>query len=122
MNLCSMPYEDCEPCEMWREGIVVVRKPQRCCECGAKISPGERAGRASGKYHGTWETWHRCQACVILSEMVGTIAGECPLWGGLDPSIDNLNDGFFDLESQLPSPREHREQWESLPAPSPGGE
>ena len=109
MTLCGMPYEDpgydCEPVELWEEKLVTARKRWGCEECGATIEPGEKHGRAKGLYDGDWFTLRRCQACLVLAELVATVTGECAQWGRLHEYIEEADEWF-------PSPHEHREQWE----------
>lgn len=124
-TLCSMPYEDSgygEVAELWTEKRVKARKRHGCCECGQPIEPGMVYGQATYLYYGRWYTSRRCPACMILAEMVATITGACPLWEGLGESVDYANDSgnhvTYDEErdelvGKLPSPREHRAQWEA---------
>lgn len=70
MSLCGMPYEeaDDEYATVWSEKRIKCRKPHKCCECGVTIQPG-------------WWHMYRCAACLLLSELVATLTGECALWG-----------------------------------------
>lgn len=104
-----MSYEDGdgEYCAIWEERWVRGRKSHRCCECGGKITVGERHGYGKGLMAGEgWQTFRRCAACMMLAEQVAQINGACPVWGGLDMSADDAG-----LESSY----EHRERLESAP-------
>lgn len=113
MSLCAYEYPDWggEYAEVWREGIVQARKEHTCCECSAVIQPGERYGQATAisRAEGL-EVYRRCPACLILAELVATLTEYCPLWGALDIEVDGLD---------LPSPHEHRQQWEAAGSPPP---
>lgn len=111
-TLCGMPYEEGEYCQLWHEKRVRARKPHRCYECGGDIPVGMVHGRATGLYDGSWGTWRRCAACLILAERVATQFGECALWGGLDEYISYRNDDLPE-EEEIPSPKEHRAIWEA---------
>lgn len=124
MSLCGMPYEDyggdVEPCECWREWKVKARKPHPCEECGGTIAAGEVYGKATALVDGSWRDWRRCAACLILAELVATLTGACPLWGGLAESCESCNEeyGAYDDESDtwvpaVPDPVNHRRAWEA---------
>lgn len=122
-TLCGMPYEDGdEPVDIWREKRVTARKPHSCCECSAKIHPGEEVGKSDCLYDGNFDTQYRCPACLILAERAATIAGVCAFWGNLDSFIEQTNEEHcletYDEEKDefvggLPSPSEHRKLWEA---------
>lgn len=125
-TLCPYPYEDNdwgEPTSIWREKKVKARKEHACDECGGSILPGQTYGRADALCDGDgWRSWKRCPACLILAELVATATEECPLWGGLGESVEYANDTMEgvryneetgEYEGRLPSPWEHRKQWEA---------
>lgn len=110
-NLCGMPYEEGGGYStLWNEKRVRVRKEHRCCECEATIALGEQAGKFDELYDGSWSTWYRCAACLVLAELVATLNGECPLMEGLSESVANYNWGRAD-EDHLPDPVDHRAAW-----------
>lgn len=107
---CAYDYEPGdEYCDLFEERAVVARKNHRCEECGATIQKGEKHEVAKGLYEGQWSEARRCPACVILAELVATLNEACPLWGGLDASVDLARDEGHDV----PTPQEHRKQWEA---------
>lgn len=120
-----MPYEDNDWHDspaVWEERRLRARKRYGCDECGGTIEPGMTYGRAKAVYDGDWHTWRRCPSCMILSEMVGTLMGECPLWGGLDESVRHANEvgdfvsydeGRDEFTGELPDPRTYRQVWEA---------
>ena len=116
MTICGMPYEEGDDYStIWRERLVKARKEHKCCECGGKIQPGEQYGYAEALYDGEWTTWKRCPSCLVLAELAGTLAGECALWGLLREQVSELNRGAYEVmpKRDLPTPEEHRKQWEA---------
>lgn len=125
-TLCPFPYEDNdwgEPADIWKEKKVRARKEHTCCECGGKILLGQVYGRVDALVAGEgWISYERCPACLILAELVATTTKECPLWGGLGESVEYANatmkgvrhnEETDEYEGLLPSPWEHRKQWEA---------
>jgi hypothetical protein len=120
-TLCAYDYPApdywwTEPCDLWREGKVRARKRYSCCECGGSIEVGELHGVAKQLCDHQWFTDRRCPACLILAELVATILRECPLWRGLEETIDEQ---VTQAGHELPSPREHRRLWDAAGQEAP---
>ncbi len=115
MTLCPhFDYEQVDdPSDVWEEKEVRARKEHTCCECGKSINPGEQYGLAKSPFDGSWSTFRRCPACLILAEMVATMSEACPLWGGLSEAVDYANEELAVGVRPILGPFEHRILWES---------
>lgn len=116
MTLCGMPYEEHDDYSiLWDERVVRARKKHRCDECGSAIEPRERYGRAKALGDGCWNSWARCGSCLVLAELVGTLTGECGLWGGLCDYIDRENEERqWKGEEPILDPVENRALWDKI--------
>jgi hypothetical protein len=78
------------PAEVCGTLIVRARKPQKCCECGERINPGDRYEIVSGKWDGEWASFKTCLPCKEIRE-----AFCCEGWtfGFL---WENAENGFFE--------------------------
>lgn len=113
-GLCGMPYEDGDDYStLWREGKHRARIEHVCEDCGCTIPVGEEYGKATALYDGEWTDWKRCAACLLLAEMVATVTGACPLWGGLSESVGYANEYERAGKKPLPDPSENRRMWEA---------
>lgn len=54
-----------EYAEVSSQKIVVARKQHTCCECGRKISPGERYRYAFQIYERSPYQYHTCEHCQV---------------------------------------------------------
>lgn len=54
------------PAEMCGTLFVKARKPQKCCECGGEINPGDRYEVVSGKWEGEWLSFKTCAPCAEI--------------------------------------------------------
>lgn len=64
---CSCDYD--AP-ELYTASIVRARKTYSCCECGAKIEPGEQYEYVFGKWEGSVSTFKTCQGCRDIRQWV----------------------------------------------------
>lgn len=92
--------------------IVKTRKQRRCCECGKKIEPGERAVYHAGTNDGSfWTSW----CCLICDEIAdafscdGRMFGN--LWDGMHYVWEALTTSCFDKLKTPEAKAELRRRW-----------
>jgi hypothetical protein len=54
--------------EFYHREVRCARKPHRCGECGALISPKERYERVTGKWERSIDTFKTCESCVDIRQ------------------------------------------------------
>lgn len=77
---------DCEIPQAMREEWRTARKPHRCCECSAWITPRERYHYISGIWDHQAASFHTCVQCVQVRDWISAnhSAWDCePCFGGL---------------------------------------
>ena len=79
---------DCEEADLFTEQIVTARSRYKCCECGVTINPGDQHECANGKWHGDFDTFRTCLACMNVRDSLmecGWYYGQ--LWETIHNSI-----------------------------------
>lgn len=64
-NVCVLNYEG-EGMEFYHAKTRKARKPHVCCECGARIQPGQAYEHVSGKWDGAIGQFKTCSLCVEI--------------------------------------------------------
>ncbi len=60
-------YCELEPCDVYRETIVMARKVHLCDECLEEIPKGSRYVRVAGLFEGAWSNAKRCVPCQSIA-------------------------------------------------------
>jgi hypothetical protein len=63
--VCSLDYE---PCTLWRERVVVARRPHACDACWRPITPQEPYTLHKHLFEGSWSTERICATCWLVRE------------------------------------------------------
>ena len=92
--------------------IVKARKPQRCCECGDPIDPGDRYEIVSGKWEGVWSSFKTCLPCKEIREAFcceGWVYGS--LWEDAEDFLDDLTTGCLEKLTTAAAKEKLMRQW-----------
>jgi len=104
--MCSC---DSDPADVYREVTRKARKPHRCGECSATISPGDTYVSAAVVWEGTAESYSFCSACDALKREWFDLAREhrlCePCW-----DIGSLHAAIFEWVEEAEETIESRER------------
>lgn len=93
---------DCEIAQYytWKERVAI--KPHGCCECTAKIQPGEKYLQVNAFWDNMPETYRQhllcAQACMFVRD-AGLNDDECIYFGGLKEWYSEWIEGGYNMET-----------------------
>ena len=99
-------YCDYEPSDVWNQRRVKARKAWKCGECCGTISIGETYHRAKSLYDGRWDTFRRCEDCMVIACDLKKLERLkdfcfCDLWGGMTHAMGEAWDYSFEHHELL---------------------
>lgn len=81
---------ECDIPQFYAWSILTARKQHDCCECSAKINPGEKYFRCSGKWDGLISSYKQHLLCEQACEFIrDEIENECIPFGSLFEWLKN---------------------------------
>jgi len=79
--------------EFYFAKMVIAKKTHWCCECGRKISTGERYENARGKWYGGFQVFKTCANCLSIQSLFCSDPAHRELYPALIEEIYESGDG-----------------------------